>query len=579
MQIVNSAGRTARRHSVQLSEALEARQFLSASSLDTSFGGGTGRITPTYGTVATFNSVESLPDGKVLAAGTVLNGSHKHDFVVARFNSNGSVDTSFGGGTGRVFTDFSNHEDTASKLILLSGGKFLVVGRSTAASESTQAGIDGSDFAIVRYNASGSLDTSFNGSGKKTIDFVGLHDEARAAAVLSDGKLLIVGTANSGGFRGPDFAAVRLNTNGSIDTSFASSGKLRSHFGVPTEDSGGNHFIYGNQTATSVAVLPSGGFLIGGSIDDFFDSGVNLSDFAVAKYTASGNLDTSFGGGDGWAQIHFGSGNYGFSTSMAVLSSGKIIMAGGVTLDGIRSISDLGITRLNSNGSVDTSFGPSGSNGKVVTHLETGSQSTGEQINAFLVQPNGKILTTGSYVNNDDNTARMFLVRYNSTGTLDSSFSGDGKQIYTQLTGANGIGFAPGGKTLVAGFLGLKAGIVKFGSDYSSANASISGTFFNDLNGNGVRNTGEGVLAGWQAFVDSNNDGFYTPGEAVATSNSFGKYTITGLVPGTYRIREVRMANWNRTKPAGAYPLGYYDVIISSVGQVITGKDFGNKHV
>ena len=69
----------------------------------------------------------------------------------------------------------------------------------------------------------------------------------------------------------------------------------------------------------------------------------------------------------------------------------------------------------------------------------------------------------------------------------------------------------------------------------------------------------------WQVFVDSNNDGFYTPGEVNATTDSSGNYKLTGLLPGTYRIRETRMVNWNRTQPAGAYPLGYYDVTAEEI--------------
>jgi hypothetical protein len=142
--------------------------------------------------------------------------------------------------------------------------------------------------------------------------------------------------------------------------------------------------------------------------------------------------------------------------------------------------------------------------------------------------------------------------------------------------GAQGGAATPDGKLVVVSTWVPAAVIGRFGSD-AAATAKISGTFYNDLNGNGAKNTGEGGLANWQAFVDSNNDGFWTPGEKIATSDATGKYTISGLPPGTYRIREIRLTNWNRTQPAGAYPAGFYDVTVG-VGGSILGKDFGNKH-
>src|SRR5262249_17161715 len=102
-------------------EPLEARTFLSASSLDTSFNG-SGKVSSTFGTGTYFNSVVALPDGKVLAAGTVINGAKKNDFLVARYNAYGTPDTSFGSGTGHVFTDFGSTDDQGVKLLLLTGG-------------------------------------------------------------------------------------------------------------------------------------------------------------------------------------------------------------------------------------------------------------------------------------------------------------------------------------------------------------------------------------------------------------------------------------------------------------------------
>jgi uncharacterized delta-60 repeat protein len=238
---------------------------------------------------------------------------------------------------------------------------------------------------------------------------------------------------------------------------------------------------------------------------------------------------------------------------------------------------NFGLVRYNANGTVDTSFGLEG-NGTVTTDFFSTEDATSyDKLNALLIQPNGKILAVGTrYLSSTVPTATsLAMARYNASGTLDTSFSGDGLQVISAIGGGNAVASAPGGKTVIAGEFGPKAAVPRFGSDYA-ATASISGTLYNDLNGNGKRDTGEPALSAWQVYVDSNNDGVYTPGEAVANSNSSGYYKISGLVPGTYRIREVRLNGWNRTQPAGVYPLGYYDVTLS-VGQAVIAKNFGNK--
>jgi uncharacterized delta-60 repeat protein len=562
-------------------ENLEQRQLFAANALDTAFGGSGGALS-TFGTDATFTSVVTLPDGKVLAAGTVNNGARKHDFLVARYNANGTLDTSFGGGTGRVFTDFSGRDDFAAQLVQVGGGKFVVVGRSSIGDVQTQPGFASTDFAIARYNANGTLDASFsNGAGRRTINFFGKYDAATSAAVLSDGRLLVVGTVdgNPDTFSFRDFGIVRLNTNGSLDTSFDGDGKLSSNFGVFTDNSPFGSGVYGDQQANAVSVLPGDGFLVAGSIDDRFDSGETFRDFAIAKYTNTGKLDTSFGGGDGWAQFNVG-GQINRANAMAVLSSGKILLAGAAQPTGSDGDSDFALARINIYGTIDTTFGSNGT-GAIITDLNQDPSdpdaSSAEEIRGISVQPNGKILATGTYTfrNNEATLNFLPMVRYTANGALDTSFSGDGKQLYGQLGGGNAIAASVNGKTVVVGFLDNKAGVVRFQSDFATT-ASIAGSFFIDLDGDGVKDGNEGVLKGWQAFVDSNNDGFYTPGEAVATSDANGKYTIKGLLPGTYRIREVRLNGWNRTKPGGAYPLGYYDVTVA-VGQIVVGKDFGNK--
>jgi uncharacterized delta-60 repeat protein len=298
----------------------------------------------------------------------------------------------------------------------------------------------------------------------------------------------------------------------------------------------------------------------------------------VARFTQTGALDTTFAGGKGFVKTSTTASDEGFS-SLAVLADGKII-AGGAADTGVDSPfgNDFLLVRYTASGVKDNTFGNAG-NGIVKTSFDEFGPAV-DNIKNLIVQPNGKIVAVGySFPEDIEQPARTAIARYNANGTLDSSFSGDGKLLSPIIpnNGATGAAATPDGKLIIVGGSGPSAVIARFGSD-AAATAKISGTFYNDLNANGVRNAGENGLADWQAFVDSNNDGFWTPGEKIATSDGLGKYTITGLTPGTYRIREIRLTNWNRTQPAGAYPAGFYDVTVG-LGGSITGKDFGNKHV
>ena len=137
-------------------------RYNSNGSLDTSFGG-TGKITTVVGAYDVDNRGNSIAiqsDGKIVVAGWSYNGSNYYDFAVVRYNSNGSLDTSFGG-TGQVTTPIGASGDFAQSVaIQQSTDKILVAGYSSNGTKY--------DFAVVRYNPNGSLDTSFGGTGQVT---------------------------------------------------------------------------------------------------------------------------------------------------------------------------------------------------------------------------------------------------------------------------------------------------------------------------------------------------------------------------------------------------------------------------
>src|SRR3954449_3433517 len=217
-----SASRSVSRHRGSLArfERLDPRTLLSAGALDTSFGG-TGLVTQDFGFGDdTGYAVTVQSDGRILVAGTVRGSNGSTDFGVARFNTDGTLDTSFGTG-GRLTTDFATSGtsvDEARAITVDSAtGRIYVAGYTNRGS--------GNDFAVARYNANGSLDTTYGTSGKVVTNF-STNDQAMAMALQSDGKLIV------GGMAVGDFALARYTTGGVLDTTFAVSGFAHNAIGT-----------------------------------------------------------------------------------------------------------------------------------------------------------------------------------------------------------------------------------------------------------------------------------------------------------------------------------------------------------
>jgi uncharacterized delta-60 repeat protein len=281
-------------------------RYNSDGSLDTSFDTD-GKVTTAIGSANNSSfSVAIQSDGKIVAGGFANNGFND-DFALTRYNSDGSLDTSFDT-DGKVTTQIGSYSEVIRSLAIQSDGKIVAVGYSYNGSNY--------DFAIARYNSNGSLDNSFNTTGKVTTA-IGTGDEyAMSSAIQSDGKIVAVGYSHNGSDN--DFALVRYNSDGSLDSSFNTSGKVTTSIG-PASNS-----------AFSVAVLNDGKIVVAG----FASNGSN-DDFALARYNGDGLLDASFGT-DGKFTTDFGSGN-DVAYSLAVQGDGKLVASGyaynGINLD------------------------------------------------------------------------------------------------------------------------------------------------------------------------------------------------------------------------------------------------------
>jgi uncharacterized delta-60 repeat protein len=361
-------------------------RYNSNGSLDTSFG--REGIVTTAGVGGGGNSVTLQANGKIL----VTCVTNEKGFSLVRYNPNGSLDTTFDS-DGKVTTDFG-YGSNATSVTLQADSKILVAGSSSNGSNT--------DFALVRYNPNGSLDTTFKGYGIVTTA-IGFDDGGNSVTLQTDGKILVAGQSdNIVDYQKYDFALVRYNTNGSLDTSFSDDGKLT------TDISSSSDY------AQSVLVQTDGKILVAGY--SFYGSNVK---FALVRYNTNGSLDTTFDS-DGKVTTDF-SPSSDHAQSVLVQTDGKILVAG--TSDSYNG-RDFALVRYNPNGSLDTTFS---NDGKVTTNFDFSADG-----NSVTLQADGKILVAGiSYTAADLSSSDFAIVRYNSNGSLDTTF--DGIQLTTGI--------------------------------------------------------------------------------------------------------------------------------------------------
>jgi uncharacterized delta-60 repeat protein len=400
-----------------LSPALVSGQ--TPGTLDPSFGTG-GMVTTDFGgSSAEVRALAVQPDGKIVAAGGAF-VSGISDFALARYNPDGTLDGSFGiGGTATSPFDFPGSFDQVSGVVIQPDGKIVLAGST---------GVNGfAVFALARYNSNGTLDAGFGTGGMMTTDFGQLSAEAFSVAVQPDGKIVLAGEANIDG--GYDFALARYNSNGTLDASFGTGGKVASAF--PS----GQGFSFGQ--AFSVAVQPDGRIVAAGYA--WINGGF---DFAVARYNSNGTPDASFGVGGTVTTDFAGPNDHAFS--IAVQPDGKLVVggaAGGFVTRGF----DFALARYNSNGTLDANFG---TDGKVTTDLA----SVQDVPSSIALQGDGKIILVGrTSVGENENFA---LARYNSNGTLDTGF-GTGGKVTTDFAGStdepSAVALQGDGNIVVAG--------------------------------------------------------------------------------------------------------------------------------
>lgn len=356
--------------------------------LDTTFSGD-GRVVTDIN-AGSFDSVGGIAvqsNGKIVVVGT-----SNDNFAVVRYNSNGALDTTFSG-DGKAFTNFGGVE-TTEDIAIQSDGKIVVTGTSCL----TGSWPDGNcDVVVARYNSNGRLDTTFSGDGKLRTDVGGgTNGTWSGVAVQGNGKIVVAGYMHNGA--NFDFAVSRYTAKGALDTTFSSDGKVNIDFPSGPED-----------LATDL-VLQSGKIVLGGVSCDVVGAWPwQNCDFAVLRLNPNGSLDTTFSG-DGRQIINFG--GIDLPDGITAQSDGKIVVAG---YKETPTDSYFALTRLNANGTLDTTFKRTG---KVTTAFGAGSGAHGRDVK---LQADGKIIVVGHAKGN------FAVARYNTNGTLDTTFSGNGR--------------------------------------------------------------------------------------------------------------------------------------------------------
>lgn len=370
--------------------------------LDSSYGtNGSVSVSFTGATVAIATQGLMQSDGKVIIVGNVDSGTGganvDWDIALTRLNTDGSLDTSFGTG-GKVVTKphtGAQKDDYVYTATLQSDGKILAAGAYTVTGTNT-------DLFLVRYNADGTLDNTFGTSGWLVSALSSKIDRVYGIAVQSDGKIVTTGITDSGGASANyDFFVARFSATGTLDNTFGTSGRTITDTGINADQS------------NALVIQPDGKIVSGGT-----GSGGN-NNFTVMRYNTNGTLDSTFGFAGIMTQtLRFSS----EVSDLAIQSDGKIIAAGGVRDVSSSINTEMLITRLNADGTLDNSFG---TGGNVIQGSATSSWDRAESVR---VLSNGKIAAAGYTNNFSDNPWNydVELLRLNADGSADTTFGTGG---------------------------------------------------------------------------------------------------------------------------------------------------------
>lgn len=409
--------------------------------LDPSFGAGGKVMTDFFGNNDQVNGIAIQGDGKIVAVGYVQRNPTTTVLGIARYNADGTLDSSFGTG-GKVTGDVLGIGFGPVAVALQSNGKIVVGGASLDFFNGP------SHFEVARFNADGSLDVSFGYQGRVVTPMSNFGDGANAVAIQPDGKIVAAGrmvdTYHASVRR--YCAMVRYNTDGSLDSTFGSAGKVRGSLG----------------DLQSVAIQPDGRIVAAGVMEGPISAPARLG---VWRYNSAGAYD---GGFDGFSIIGADPNlKYYAAMGLVLEPGGKIILAG-FAGNGVTSY--FGLIRLTSTFDLDPSFGAEGLVTTDLSPLSVGANAVG-------LQPDGRIVAAG-YARSTEQSGDFAVARYNPDGSADLSFGNNGRVTtsFGSLSSAQALAVQPDGKVVVAGYgagdLSQDFALARYG-DYANFNLCV----------------------------------------------------------------------------------------------------------
>lgn len=331
-------------------------------------------------------------DGKLVIVGLTIVGTP--DFAVLRLNPDGTRDTTFGV-DGVATVDFNGDEDVAVEVLIQDDGKLIAAGYSW---------VDGYDFSVARLNSDGSIDTTFGTNGRATFNPGGFDDGAYGAVLLEDGRIVVAGVTDVRGQY--DVMLVRFNVDGSLDTTFGSNGSVLIDAGAEDQ-------------AFWLVAQPDGKLIACGLTGPYAYSGFEGRMLAVRVH-ADGDLDATYGI-NGIATVDTGT-DFGTALGCTMQLDGKAVLAGYTGSEpagGPAGDLNLALARLDGDGIPDTTFGTGGQSHLDLENL--GQDDIGRHVVALT---DGKLGVTGAI------GQLAYIARVNEDGSLDTGFSLDGVLKY-----------------------------------------------------------------------------------------------------------------------------------------------------
>ena len=431
--------------------------------------------------------------------------------TAAAAGSNGVLDLTFNT-TGIVSTPIGTGVDSAQAVAVQADGKVVAAGYATSATE---------DFAVARYTAAGVLDTTFNTDGKLTITFGTGDERASAIAIQADGKIVVAGTSFIGST--DQFAVARFTTAGALDTTFNGDGKLT----IPV--------LSGNNRAYAMAIQTDGRILVAGTAD-------NSANYqtAVVRLTTAGVLDTTFSG-DGRVVNQISATAYDEAASIAIQTDGKIVLGGSAYVAGY----DFAVSRYTTAGALDTTFSTNG-------WMTTGVGTADDLSYGIDLQVDGKIVVAGDATSANSDFG---VIRVTTAGALDTTFSGDGKQLVTFGTGldiARAINVQADGTIVVSGE-SLIGSFVAFATARLTTVGALDTTF-----------SGDGKVT---TSIGASDDSAYaqaiqTDGKIVLAGNSSGNFGLLRYGSSPPTITDNQLGDLTqRSSNTGSYDVDFGDAI------------------